>query len=471
LLVKRLHTSLWAFLIVAASSTALADEKQNATPPQKDDADAPKKATSTARTYGLPEVLKLADTNHPNIREARAELAQVRAQLDEAHWAPFSQFKLEGGVTLAPQIQGNNVFSPNTDVSLTTSLGVAWKVGIEGVLPIWTFGKIGNLWDAAGANVKVHEADVEKARDVVRLDVRRAYFALQLARDAKLLLDDAKGTLGKAEKHLQEKVDKDEADPIDLLKLQTFAAEIDVRTAEADKFVSVALAGLRFYTGVDDLDIPDDPLAPPRHELGPIENYEDVAEKARPELQEAKAGLAAREAQTRLAESNFFPNIGLGLQVGFAAAPEIDDQLNPFVVDPANYFHYGAAIVFQWNLDFLPKSAQLRQAEAQLTEMRATQSFAEGGVKSEIELAYADVVAFKKQREAYEKAVKTNKKWLIRVQQGIDVGTIEDKELLEPAKQYALNRFNLLNSTMELDVAMAKLARATGWDAIAPDGT
>ncbi len=49
--------------------------------------------------------------------------------------------------------------------------------------------------------------------------------------------------------------------------------------------------------------------------------------------------------------------------------------------------------------------------------------------------------------------------------------TIPEKDLLEPAKAYATNRFNLLNATMELDVAMAKLAKATGWDAIAPDGT
>ena len=50
------------------------------------------------------------------------------------------------------------------------------------------------------------------------------------------------------------------------------------------------------------------------------------------------------------------------------------------------------------------------------------------------------------------------------------VGTIEDKELLDPAKAYAMGRFNVLNATMELDLAVAKLARATGWDAIAPDG-
>ena len=34
------------------------------------------------------------------------------------------------------------------------------------VLPLWTFGKITNLWDAAEANVKVKEAEVEVGRDL-----------------------------------------------------------------------------------------------------------------------------------------------------------------------------------------------------------------------------------------------------------------------------------------------------------------
>lgn len=423
---------------------------------------------STKRTYALPEILALADQNHPNIRAARADLAFVRAQLDEAHWAPFSQFKMTGGVAIAPELTGSSVFSPNTDVSLTSSLGVAWKVQLEGVLPLWTFGKIGNLWDAAEANVKVHEAGVEKERDIVRLDVRRAFYAAQLAQDGGKLLLDAKGQVAAAEKALQAKIEKDEGDPIDLLKLQTFATELDVRAAEAEKFVTVALSGLRFYSGVSDLEIPADAIAPPTHELRAIAVYQEVADGARPELAQARAGLEARQGQTRLAESNFFPNIGIGLSLGVAAAPDIDDQLNPFSNDPANYFRYGAALVFQWSLDFLPKVAQLRQAKAQETEMAATVDYAERGVSAEIQLAYADVVQFQKQRDAYVRSVQTAKKWLIRVQQGIDLGTIEDKELLEPAKAYALGRFNVLNATMELDFAMARLARASGWDAIAP---
>ena len=421
--------------------------------------------------YSLPRILELSDGNHPNIAMARAKVTQARSQLDEAHWAPYSQFKLTGGVTLAPSLAGNNVYSPNTDVSLTSSLGVGWKVGVEGVIPLWTFGKISNLWEAAGANVKVNEGGVEMARDLVRVDVRRAFFGLQLARDSQLLLKDVRSAVEKGQAALQKQIDKDEGDPIDLLKLQTYGSELDIREAEASRYVTVALAGLRFYTGVADLDIPDEPLRPPKHQVGHVTRYLQAAGLYRPEMAMVKAGINARQAQVQLARAGLFPDIGVGLQVGLTAAPQIADQINPYVVDPGNYFHYGAALVFQWKLDFLPQTAKIRFAESQLDEIRAQQRFALGGVAAEVEQAYAEVLDWKKRVDIYAKAVQTAKRWLVMVQSGIDVGTIADKELLDPAKAYALNRFNQLNAIMELDLAMSRLAKATGWDAIAPDGT
>src|SRR5215475_3544724 len=82
-------------------------------------------ALPVVNVYDLPRILALAERNHPNIAASRARLLQARAQLDEARFTPYSQFKLTGGVALAPTIRGNNVFSPNTDVSLTSSLAVA----------------------------------------------------------------------------------------------------------------------------------------------------------------------------------------------------------------------------------------------------------------------------------------------------------------------------------------------------------
>ena len=431
----------------------------------------PEAHAAARASYSLPRILELADGNHPNIAMARSKVAQARAQLDEAHWAPFSQFKLTGGVAIIPTLAGNNVYSPNTDVSLTSSLGVGWRVGIEGVVPLWTFGKISNLWEAADANVKLNEATVERDRDAVRVDVRRAFFGLQLARDSQLLLKDVRGAIEKGQAALQKQIDKDEGDPIDLLKLQTYASELDIREAEASRYVTVALAGLRFYTGVPDLDIADEPIHPPKHQLGHVTRYLQAAGLYRPEMAMVKAGLNARQAQVQLARSGLFPDIGIGLQLGLSAAPQIADQINPFVVDPGNYFHYSAALVFQWKLDFLPQTAKIRFAESQLDEIRAQQRFALGGVAAEVEQAYAEVIDWKKRVDIYAKAVQTAKRWLVMVQQGIDVGTIADKELLDPAKAYALNRFNQLNAIMELDLAMSRLAKATGWDAIAPDGT
>jgi outer membrane protein TolC len=285
------------------------------------------------------------------------------------------------------------------------------------------------------------------------------------------LLKDVRGAIEKGQAALQKQIDKDEGDPIDLLKLQTYASEIDIRDAEVARYVNVALAGLRFYTGVPDLDIGDEPIHPPKHQLGHITRYLQAAGLYRPEMAMVKAGLHARQAQVQLARAGLFPDIGIGLQLGVSAAPQIADQLNPYVVDPGNYFHYGAALVFQWKLDFLPQTAKIRFAEAELDEIHAQQRYALGGVAAEVEVAYAEVVDWKKRVDIYAKAVQTAKRWLVMVQAGIDVGTIADKELLDPAKAYALNRFNQLNAIMELDMAMSRLAKATGWDAIAPDGT
>lgn len=444
-----------------------------ATEPQRADtgASVATPAEPLATGLGLRRVLELADRNHPNIAQGRAKLAQARAQLDEAHYAPFSQWKMTGGVGLAPTVRGNNVFSPNTDVSLTTSLGVAWRAGIDGVIPLWTFGKITNLWEAAEANVKVNQASLEKDRDAIRLDVRKAYFGLQLARDSALLLKEARGQIDQAMAKLQKGVDEDDADPIELLKLQTFAAELEVREAEVARFITVARAGLRFYTGLPGLDIPDEPLRPPRHTLGHVTRYLAAAKLYRPEVAMAAAGVEARTAQVHLARAQLFPDIGIGLSAGISAAPEVADQINPYVNDPGNYFHYGAALVFQWKLDFLPAAARIRFAEAQLEEVRAQQRYALGGVGTEVENAYAEVLDWKKRVDAYAKSVGYARKWLVMVQSGIDVGTMEEKDLLEPAKTYALQRFNMLNAIMELDMAMSKLAHVTGWDAIAPDGT
>jgi outer membrane protein TolC len=456
-------------LLAATSEVSAADGAEalnaNSGPP-------PPTSTEIARgrTLSLKRCLELAVLNYPKVHEARAKLDEKRAQLYQAYTAPYSDFTMTGGIAPAPTVRGTSIYSPNTDVALSSSMGLAWQVGIDGTIPLWTFGKISNLWDAATAQVHVGEHEVQKEQNEVRLSVRRAYYGAQLARDALALIREAAARIDKYTNSLAKKVKDGDGDDIQLLKLRMYRAELEGRESEAIRQEAVALSGLRYLTGFDgDVDVRDEPLRQSEHRLGPLARYLSAARLYRPEVNMARAGVLAREAQTRVEHAKFFPDIGLGLSFRYANAPQVTDQQNPFEKDNANFLAYGAALVFRYRLDFLPQSARLAEANAQLEEMRATERFALGGVGAEVEQAFREAEDASRRLDAYTRATSYAKQWLVQVQEGIDVGTFDDQDIVDPAKEYANKRFLQMNATFDYNVALAKLALATGWDAVAGD--
>lgn len=417
------------------------------------------------RVYTLPELLLLAETNYPKVREARARLAFKKAQLWEARTAPFSEFKIEGGVGIAPTLSGNPVYSPSTDVALTENLALAWQFSVEGVVPLWTFGKITNLWDAAEANQELGRHEIEKERNTIRMDVRRAYYGVLLARDSRILLNRATKNLDDYIAKMEEEVDAGEGDEIELLKIKIQRAELTARGTDADKGETAALAGLRFYAGAEGpVDVPDIPLEAIEHALGPVVNYLEAARLHRPEINMARAGVTARRAQVELAKAKLYPDLGLGIQGGLVRAAEITDQRNPFTRDQGNRAYYGMGFVLRWKLDFLPQAARLAQARAQLEEVRATERFALGGIAAEVEASYAEARAARVRLDAWTEATNYAKRWLIKVQQSMDLGLSEQQDLVEPSKTYALKKASEMEALYDFNIALAKLAQATGWE-------
>lgn len=453
----------WTFAALAALTAGAALAQTPADKP------APAAVTAQRRVHSLKRCLELAERNYPKVHEARAKLGQKEAQLFQAYTAPYSDFTLTAGIGPAPTVRGTNVYSPNTDVALTSNMALAWQVGIDGVVPLWTFGKITNLWDAAEAQVKVGEHEIQKEKNDVKLAVRRAYYGALLARDALALVRDATKQIDKHLSKMEASVAEGEGDDIELLKLKMYRSELDARESEAARQERVALAGLRFYTGVKgSFDIPDQPLRRVAHTLGPVSRYLTAARLFRPEINMARAGIAARTAQVRLERARYFPDIGIALSGRYARAPEVTNQTNPYASDPGNRFYYAAALGMKWKLDFLPQSARVAQAQAQLEELRATERFAIGGVGTEVESAYAEAQDAERRVEAYGRALGYARQWLVKVQQGIDVGTFDDEEIVSPAKEYALKRFAHMSAVFDYNMAMSKLAQVTGWEAVAP---
>ena len=464
----------WPICLVTLlnASNALADEPPMHVATSLPSQNGPVTASRPHRGYSLRRCIELAEHNYPKIAEARAKNDYYHAQFDEARFAPFSNWSMNAGAAVAPTVRGNSVYSPNTEVSLSSNLGLAWRATIDGFVPLWTFGKITALQNAAGAQARLGEHEIQKEKNQVKMDVRKAYFGLQLARSSRQLLDTAAGMLDGAIDKLQKTIDEGEGDELDLLKLRTFRAELDGRRSEAQKFEDIALAGLKFLTGVSgSFDIDGNELKVAPHKLQPVAVYMQAARLHRPDVNMARVGVEARKAQVELAKAKLYPDVGVTLSAAWSRAPEISDQLNPYVRDDANYFRYGFAFGMRWSLDFLPAAARVAQARAQLEQNRAIERYALGGVGAEVETVYAEVADADRREKAYGAAEGYAKRWMIQVNQGIDIGTMEEKDLVDPARQYALQRFSHLNAMLDLNIALSKLSLVTGWDLIAPDGT
>jgi outer membrane protein TolC len=178
--------------------------------------------------------------------------------------------------------------------------------------------------------------------------------------------------------------------------------------------------------------------------------------------------VLAREAQVRLERARYFPDIGLGVSARISSAPHVTDQTNPFIRDP-NYLSYGAGLVFRYKLDIMPQISRVEQAQAVLEEQRATERFALGGVGWEVEQAFQEAHDALRRLDAYTRATTYAKQWLLKVQQGIEVGTYEDKDIIDPSKEYALKRFSQMSAMFDYNMSIAKLAQVTGWDVVAGD--
>lgn len=437
--------------------------------PELDDLERPRSLTASVNAgYTLERCIQLTLRNYPKIHEARSRLQQRREQQLQSWTQPYSEFTVTGGLALAPEVRGTPLYSPDSDVAISSDMSFGWSIGIDGAIPLWTFGKLSGLWDASAATVRVAEHDVAKEKNAVTLEVRRAYYGLLLARDAIALMKTAESEIDKYLRTLEKKVQAGDGDEVELYKLKLHRAELTARHSEARQKEAIALSGLKFLTGVQTgFDIPEQPLTRIRQGLSPLASYLSAARLHRPEINMARAGLQAREAQLRIEQAKYFPDIGLGLSARWAKAPGITDQTNPFVNDRINVLAYGAALVLRYKVDFWPQSARVAQARAQLDELRATERYALGGVAVEVETAYREAEDAGRRLDAYAEATSYAKKWLLLVQQGIDVGTSDEEEIVDPAKEWALKRFALMSATFDYNVAVAKLALATGWQAVA----
>ncbi len=432
--------------------------------------------TIRGHAYTLAECLALTDRNFPNLWAARARLAQAHAQLDEARWTPWSQWNLESKLFVLGQLGGTPVYTAQGQASRNLTYlqnAQPWfSADLNGVIPLYTFGQITAIKQAGEAGVRVSEWDLERNRQQARMDVRRAFYGAMLARDGRYIINDVLEKLQAGIRGLEQKLAKNDGsvEEVDKIRLQVILEETRARSGEADRGERYAMAVLRFYTGVATaFDIPDEPLKRPDVVIAPLVSYLAAARIFRPEVNMARAGLAARQAQLDYARAQFFPDFGLGLGASYSIAPAATPQYgNVWANDPFNHFYAGFGLGLRWTLDLLPKSARAAQAEAQLEESRALERMALGGIAVEVENAYGVVLEAKLREESWARDEHLTKQWISTVQDAIELGTKDERAITEPLRYFVTARVSHAYALMDYNIALSDLARVSGWDAAAP---
>jgi multidrug efflux system outer membrane protein len=443
-------------------------------------------AVSGANKYTLEQLLARVKSDYPGVTAARVNMEVADAQLSQARRLWWPQGQLTFGFTLVPPVHcttGNltpqglspgasaldNCINTNTNpadvsnISASQLTNPAFKLDINLIQPIYTSGKIESAIKAAHAGQDAAAAQAQAAEADAVYNAIRAYWGLKAARAARATLSDGrdkvKEWVGSIDKALNDGNGKYTEQ--DLLRLKIAVDTLELGLLEIDRGEKIAQAALRTMTADPTADVDDAELEVSEVAERPLGYYEDAARFHRPEAKLLEAAGAALHAQRNLRLSEMLPDIGLVGSFNYYYAQNVDDPHNAFLNHP-NSLGVGLSVALRQPLDIPLRLAGFSKARAEERAFEWKRKEALGGIALEIEKAFADASAARKRQTLTAHGEKIARGWYNSVDQLLQVGTVESKDLVDAARSYFELRLQHFAAIMDLNVALAGLKRSAG---------
>lgn len=470
---SRCHRLIFASCLAALGSfplAALADDPEtdaSAEDATDDEAATPAEPSAEpaeeAPLFDLEAFERAAEHHYPGTRAADARIRAAQAQLDEIWVSPFFQGQVTAGFTLAPEQQGSPIFSRDSQVPVDNPWQPVIQFGIEGVIPLWTFGKLGAAREAGRAGVRAAEADRQRVRQQLIFDVRRAYFALTLALDLQQMVSETLPQLREALVRIEDQLAEGapDVDETDRYRLSAALAEIEARAAQITHLENSSRAALRLLSGQRVFRLPDCPIARVDAHLHPVEHYVAHALSSRPEVHMLAAAMRARESSLDATRAGFLPDIGLAYLFRTSYAPGITDQTNPFIIDSANYMQLGAGLVMRWSIDLWGNAYRVDRESAMVMDLQERTAEARIGLELEVTEAYNTAVEARAREAAFDRGRRETRAWFIAAAQGVELGTSDNDNMVEAVRQYLTARYAHLQAIHDTNTAFAALERVS----------
>jgi outer membrane protein len=417
-------------------------------------------------TYTLAELVARALQHNPTVQEHHWKTAQASADLNQARAARFlPRLRLESVGGLVPDAKGD-IFNPPADTSgLKRSLGPFSQTELEFVQPIYTFGLLSSLRDAAAAGVEVAEAAGTDAQLGASLEVKELYYGLLLARE----LDDLVTTLSKELARRREDLDLDDPElPLSTrYKLELATLELEGKRRQLDTKLHLARATLAWRCGFSDdehWNLQADHLAKDSTRVPALDSLAALAAVQRPEWRQLKAGIVARQAQEAAATAAFYPQFFLAGGLRYGIAPGRTDQHNPFAVDNFNFSSLGMFVGVQQSFEWGILGAKRDKARAQRLELKSQERAAAAGIRLDVTRAYGDVLESEAGLESAGRSRTIGKHWIQEARDEYEfTEEAEDlKDLVAAFESLAETEQGYHQAVYDYNVALARLERAVG---------
>jgi outer membrane protein TolC len=355
-----------------------------------------------------------------------------------------------------------------------TDLGPFFRVELNALQPLWTWGRIDAANDAAAAGVTAGKYLVDNTANAIRARVLQLVMGIRVTTRLLAIAADVQNALKEADARVQKslKANDGEITPEDRYRIEIFRSQLNQRIADGERELRVRRVQLAATLALepDRLQLRDEPL-PDTSQVRAPEPATALgeAERQRPDLKALDQGILAKEADVRASRAELLPQVGLVGQFAYSRASGRDTITNPYVGDYFNALTIGAALGIKQNLSFWTVITRTNKKEAELATLRKQRTGLLRLIQVEVETAVAELAAAITKREAAAKAVAAGRSWFRSATLNFGVGVGDARDLIDAYRGYAEAQYGDAQATFDLLAAQSRLEQVTGRVAPTPE--
>ncbi|HLE55903.1 MAG TPA: TolC family protein [Rhodothermia bacterium] len=421
----------------------------------------------------LQEVVRLAVARSPEVAEMEAGLTFAQARGSQARASRFlPEFNATTAHAPAPGLSSSEF--PNNELYLDPDVRNDWdkvrffnQVEITLAQPLLTWGELSGSIDAAESGAEVADARVREKALAVASRAAELYFNVQLTEELVRLVGETEDILRRAKSEIRRLQDEGAADvdDADLYEVLITEQEFLRSKVEAEQKHMLAASALsrQLFLPEGATAIPDRrQLIPVTYSAGDLSVYMSRSLDLRPELQQASAGLEARDALVRVARSDYKPKLFLGATAGVRDTPGRHSQPNPYISDPLIGRSIRAGIGIRQNLNFSITRAKVRQAEAQRDEIFHKLRAADQLIRFDVEQAYRNLLIARAALDAQNEALRLSNEWLRTEEINFDLELGDTENLVRAVRSNLQLQARYFEAVRDYNVSVVRMLDAVG---------